>query len=55
MEGGVKGGTPGGTVDFTAAVYKIRHDDILTPTGIQTLSMSAINHRKAPSSRRTSS
>ncbi len=38
MEGGVKGGTPGGTVDFTAAVYKIRRDNILTQTGIQTLS-----------------
>lgn len=37
VEAGVKGGTRSGMMNFTAAVYKIRRDNVLTQTGIDTL------------------
>lgn len=36
-EAGVKGGTPDGMVDFTAAVYKIKRNNILTETAFNVL------------------
>ena len=35
VEGGVKGGSPSGNLDFTAAVYRIQRDNILTQTGLE--------------------
>ena len=36
-EAGVKGGTPDGMADFTAAVYKIKRNNILTETALNVL------------------
>lgn len=38
FEAGVKGSTPNRGVDFTVAVYKIKRDNVLTQTAIDTLS-----------------
>ena len=37
LEAGMKGGTPGRMFDFTASVYEIKRDNVLTQTAIDTL------------------